>query len=351
MTVVGAGRKLFPVVSGQCRSVRLLHFAAAPVEGHGDLDLLPPSMCDRGQPRRVGYLHLLVEERRSKHDDAEAFSTVRVGFAEPFPTIGALMAHTASCGNATTRECRCGGCAGSRHGWIGALSLAQPTMVGVRADEHRASERAWKDANKSQSKRGPTLKRSRAAVDAAKADITDWLAASLVDSPSSVTELVESLGGIVSTDVFDALCNALGAENSNKVRAEYAQKHFFCALLAELACSMQVFKDNLDQAIKKVAASLISYNIAKKNVRISEVVTDAASEAAVEGIHRLIDNMPAVRNFNDLHRAVRILATMTCPAPEKHEAVIRCCLAPLGAPIVSGIVTDRLKMAMPDWMN
>jgi hypothetical protein len=261
------------------------------------------------------------------------------------------MAHTASCGNATTRECRCGGCAGSRHGWIGALSLAEPTMVGARADEHRASERAWKDANTSQSKRGPTLKRSGAAVDAAKADIIDWLAASLVDSPSSLAELVESLGGIVSTDVFDALCNALGAKNSNKVRAEYAKKHFFCALLAELACSMQAFKNNFDQAIKKVAASLISYYIAKKNVIIPDVVADAAPKAAVEGIHRLIDNMPGVRNFNDFHKAVRILAIMTCPAPEKHEAVIRCCLEPLGAPIVREVTIDRLKMAMPDWMN
>jgi hypothetical protein len=261
------------------------------------------------------------------------------------------MVHTASCGNATTRECRCGGCAGSRHGWIGALSMAEPTMAGARTDEHRASERAWKDANKPQSKRGPTLKRSGAAVDAAKADITDWLAASLADSPSSLAELVESLGSIISTDVFDALCNALDAKNNNKIRAEYAQKHFFCALLAEFACSMQAFKDNLDRAIKKVAASLISYYIAKKNVRIPEVVAGAASEAAVEGMNKLLDNMPGVRNFNDLHRAVRILAIMTCPAPEKHEAVIRCCLAPLGAPIVSGVVTERLKMAMPDWMN
>lgn len=261
------------------------------------------------------------------------------------------MTHTPSCGNATTRECRCGGCAGSQHGWTGALSLAEPMMAGARADEHRASEHAWKDANRPQSKRRPTLRRSRAAVDAAKADITDWLAISLVDSPCSPAELVESLGGIVSTDVFDALCDALGTTNSNKVRAEYAQKHFFCALMAELACSMQEFKDNLDQAIKKVAASLINYSIAKKNVKIPVVVADTASEAAVEGMHKLIENMPAVRNFNDLHRAVRILAIMMCPAPEKHKAVICCCLKPLGAPIVSAIAEERLKTAMPDWMN
>jgi hypothetical protein len=121
------------------------------------------------------------------------------------------MAQAASCGNATTRECRCGGCAGSLHGWTGALSLAEPTMVGGRADEYRVWERARKDANKPQSKRGPTLRRSRAAVDAAKADIIDWLAASVVDSPPSPAELVESLGNIMSTDVCNALCNSLGA--------------------------------------------------------------------------------------------------------------------------------------------
>ena len=45
------------------------------------------------------------------------------------------MSHTASCDNATTRECRCGGCAGSQHGWSGALSLAEPTMAGAREQE------------------------------------------------------------------------------------------------------------------------------------------------------------------------------------------------------------------------
>jgi hypothetical protein len=136
-----------------------------------------------------------------------------------------------------------------------------------------------------------------------------------------------------------------------KLGAEYAQKHFFCTLLAELACSMQEFKDDLDAAIKKVAASIISYCIAKKNVRIPVFVADTASEAAVKGLHKLIDNMPAARNFNDLHRAVRLLAIMTCPASEKHEAVIRCCHKPLGEPIVSGLAEERLKVAMPEWMN
>lgn len=51
--------------------------------------------------------------------------------------------------------------------------------------------------------------------------------------------------------------------------------------------------------------------------------------------------MPVARNFNDLQRTVRVLAVMTCPAPEKHEAVVRCCLKPLGEPIVSRLAEER----------
>jgi hypothetical protein len=224
-------------------------------------------------------------------------------------------------------------------------------MSGARAAEHRTSDHAWREANNPQAKHGPTLRKSGAAVDAAKANISDWLASSIADSPSSPAELVGSLGEIVSTDVFNALCSALDAENKNKIKVEYAKNHFFCSLMAELACSMQEFKDNLDQAIKKIADSIISYSAGRKDIKIPPIVADVASQAAVEGLHKLIDNLPALRNFNDLLQAARILAIMMCPAPEKHEVVIRCCFKPLGAPIVSDIAKERLTAAMPAWMN
>lgn len=114
---------------------------------------------------------------------------------------------------------------------------------------------------------------------------------------------------------------------------------------------MEDYKDDLDRAIKKAAASIINYSIAKKDVRIPASIVDAVSKAIVEGADNLMNNMPAARNFNDLHRAVRILAITTCPAPEKHEAVIRCCFKPLGEPIVGKAAEEKLKAAMPEWMN
>jgi hypothetical protein len=260
------------------------------------------------------------------------------------------MAHTASCGNATTRSCRCGGCAGSQHGWTGALALAQPAMAGARAANHRSVERAWVDATKARSSQRPTQKRARAAVEAAKGDIEDWLAAALVDPPAATKQLVSTVGDIVATDVFDALCEALGPRNTNKMRAELAEKHLFCQLLAEIACLLQVWRDELSRATKRIAGVLLSYYVGRKNIKVSPFVADVVTGAAAKGIDSLVATMPLARHFDDMQRAVRILALMTCPAPEKHEAVVRCALKPLGQPIVSELVQERLKAAMPYWM-
>lgn len=233
--------------------------------------------------------------------------------------------------------------------------MAAPAKSRARAAEHRSSDRAWRDANGSHSKLGPTLRKSRAAVDQVKADTEDWLAASAVDLPSSPSDLVGSLGEAFSTDVFDALCDALGADDKNKVRAEYAQNHFFCQLLAEIGCSMQEAQRDLDRVVAKLARSLarslIDYTAGKRDVQVPEFISECTAQVAVKSVDRIIKNLPAVRSFNDVQCAVRVLAIMTCPAPEKHEAVIRCCIKPLGEPIVGDEAKKHLEAVLPDWMN
>jgi hypothetical protein len=223
-------------------------------------------------------------------------------------------------------------------------------MAGARTANHRSAERAWADATKPRSSRWPTQKRARAAVNGAKDDIEDWLAADLIDPSAATKELVSAVGDVVATDVFGALCEALGHRNNNKIRAELAEKHFFCSLLAEIACSMQTVQGEIDRAAKQITTALLSYYIGQKNIKMSPFLTNVVTEVAAKGIGNLIVNLPAARNFQDLLRAVRILALMTCPAPEKHEAVVRCALKPLGQPVVSELVQERLKTAMPDWM-
>lgn len=57
-----------------------------------------------------------------------------------------------------------------------------------------------------------------------------------------------------------------------------------------------------------------------------------------------------IQQFNQLQRAAQILALLMCPAPDEHEEVVRCCLKPLGEPVLSHAVQDKLKQALPGWM-
>jgi hypothetical protein len=50
-------------------------------------------------------------------------------------------------------------------------------------------------------------------------------------------------------------------------------------------------------------------------------------------------------------RAIRMLAVMICPAPERHEAVVKHCMNPLIGQHVSSVTKQRLEAALPEeWL-
>ena len=263
------------------------------------------------------------------------------------------MKHPTSCERATNPLCRCGGCAGTLHGWPGTLELIREPRS--RESLRHNSERAWNAAEESLSRRRPTNRLRRAAISTAKSSIVDWLAGSVADPSDSAasieTELLATAGEALSKAVFDALCGALEASNSRERRAKLAEDHFFCALLAGISCSMQEIQEYFDQAVRDVATALASYSILdNKTTRTTETLVAAVvAEAAVKCVNKMIENLTAVQQFKHLQQALQVLALMSCPAPEKHPGVQTCALKPLGEPLVSELVQERLKLALPDW--
>ena len=77
-------------------------------------------------------------------------------------------------------------------------------------------------------------------------------------------------------------------------------------------------------------------------------VARVAAQAAVNALMTL---SPA-RQFDDLLRAMRILAVATCPAPEYHKTVASCCLKPLETFVLSSVTKQELTRALPSgWMS
>lgn len=265
------------------------------------------------------------------------------------------MAHTGSCSNAKTRNCRCGGCAGSLHGWKGALALGYPAMAPARESMRTAFEHEWAEASTSVPESKLTQRKAAAAVNSAKEEAIDWLSTALTDPPSSVPEavrqIIEELGDAIAADAPDALDQVLGPGDLAKKRAELAGSHLFCSVLAALACAMRDISDNLDKLTREIATRIVTYFIGRKQISLPPFIVKVAAGATVKAVDKIIQTLAAAQHFDNLQRAVRILALMMCPAPEKHEDVVRCCLNPLGEPILSEVVQERLKATMPDWMT
>ena len=114
-----------------------------------------------------------------------------------------------------------------------------------------------------------------------------------------------------------------------------------------IACEPECFLSKIPTA---VAGRLVTYTIGSKQVQNPPFLADVAAGALVKGMGGLVRNRPVVQQFNQLQRAAQILALLMCPAPDEHEEVVRCCLKPLGEPVLSHAVQDKLKQALPGWM-
>jgi hypothetical protein len=192
-------------------------------------------------------------------------------------------------------------------------------------------------------------------VDMARAEICGWLSSEVMEpsppAPAAVSQLVSQLGDLVSGKVFTALCQSLGSRDNDRTRSDFAKKHLFCALLAATACSMQRFTDELDKTAEKIAAKMAATCIGREKSGFPVYVRKVVATVTVDGMAKLVQANPAAQHFENLQQAVRILAILMCPAPEKHREVVTCCLRPLTEPILSEEVQLQLKETLPEWMR
>jgi hypothetical protein len=264
------------------------------------------------------------------------------------------VTHTSSCANAATPECRCSGCAGSMHGWPGRLGLAQISKAPERLHLRHVAERAWADATRPGARKRPTLRKARAAITGAMSSVIDWLAGQIASPPASIPatteQIAEAVGQLLSGDVVRALDQSLSAAERHAERIALAD-HFFCALLAELAHAIQQFGKEFDQAAEKIASAIIEARAAQGRSPLPDFLVRLAVRTTVAGLNKIVSRLALVGYVKELERAIQVLAILMCPAPERHKAVVQYCIDPLGQPIISDEIRDRLLQSMPGWMT
>jgi len=188
--------------------------------------------------------------------------------------------------------------------------------------------------------------KQRTAIERAKDQITDWLAGTIVDFPAADVTIAATNAAMeaVSGDIANAITGML---NGNGYSDPSHASHMLCDFLAAIACAMQRFRDQFQHHVADIVRATLKSRIRGNRTVIPGPVATVAAQAAVNVIMKL----PPVHHFDDVLRAIRLLAISVCPAPEKHKAVVQCCLSPLEVWVLSGAINQDLRNELPrGWM-
>lgn len=251
------------------------------------------------------------------------------------------MAHTRGCAEAKRHKCECAGCGGSEHGWTGRLALARGSAE-ERAAFRAQADHAWARASKRKT-RTPSAAKQAAGTDTAVADVVDWLA----KNPYAIDN-VQEIGNALTDTVIKELDRSLG-QAARQSRMEAMTDHFWCDLLAALACAISEFKKQLDRIPERVTSAVLESRDADHR---RSIIEDIVVRYAVRTTWKAIQKLSFFDQIDNLIRATRILGILICKAPEQHPAVARCCLAPLTGGVISAATKERLmEIFPPDWLS
>jgi hypothetical protein len=176
----------------------------------------------------------------------------------------------------------------------------------------------------------------------AQTEVENWLATAAVSPPDSIQAVTGLTVGTVSDGVAHAVVKALHGQGYYWSEAD----HVLCAFLAAAAQAMQQFQDQLERAVSRMVLAILGSN--EQRPPIAEALARIAAQAAVDELAKLT----AVQHYDDVLRAIRVLAVIRCPDPPHHRAVVQYCLSPLGEEILSNATRQELLDSLPRrWTN
>ena len=174
-------------------------------------------------------------------------------------------------------------------------------------------------------------RRSRTAVlrDAQK-QLGDLLDAVIDAAPvDSATILVLAADADAAGQIADAITSSLRA---NGCPRSNWQSHLLCGALAGVARAMEAGEDLAKTVVtQSVTAALTS----------SGIPGPAAGLAARAAVDTLMKLTP-IRHWEDVRRAVQLLAVSLCPNVADHPAVEQHCLRPLASELLSDAIQQEL---------
>jgi hypothetical protein len=255
------------------------------------------------------------------------------------------MAHDDRCGGARKSGCRCSGCAGSLHGWPGALRAVHTPSRQKHAPSPYAGL-TYIETARSRHGKATTHRRTVEVADQARDNIISWLATGFEDPPDTAAKFTSQIAERIADKVSDDLFKTMARESAKLDQLEQWRKtvnnHFLCTLFASLSCEIMDLESWLGMQKEHLISVLAT--AAKPRSFISDALVRLAATIVVDEVIQLAQE---VSHYNNFKRALRLSAIMSCPDPTEHEAVLKCCVIPLEKGIISVEVKRELLQALP----
>ncbi|MGH3218424.1 MAG: hypothetical protein ACRDPY_06790 [Streptosporangiaceae bacterium] len=181
------------------------------------------------------------------------------------------------------------------------------------------------------------MRRSRAAVlQAAQKQLGDLLDAAVNAAPvDSAAAVVSAVDADVAGQIADAITATLEAHGC---RRGSWQSHLLCGALAAVAQAMKAGEDLARTVVTEgVTAALAACGMPR-------LAAGLAGRAATDTLMKLT----LVRHWEDVRRAVQLLAVSTCPNVADHPEVEQYCLLPLASELLSSAIQEELAQSLPD---
>jgi hypothetical protein len=179
-------------------------------------------------------------------------------------------------------------------------------------------------------------------IDAATASIADWLTSVDHSPPDLICDMVAEILG----DKVGAKLNQhCGPDRRTRLELAFGG-HFLCSLLAALAC----LADEVQDRVPKAAEATIESKRRQGRPLADDFAVKVAVQAAWDEAAHVAQQLLIVSQLSHVILFARVLALVTCPAPESHEDVRRCCFNRL----IQSALTDSVKRLLaaaipPSW--
>ena len=181
------------------------------------------------------------------------------------------------------------------------------------------------------------MRRSRETVlqAAQQQQLGDYLDAVVDAAPvDSAATLVSAAEVAAARQVSDAITASLEAHGCSRGRW---QSHLLCGALAAVAQAMKAGEDLAKGAVTAgVRTALTACGVPR-------LAAGLAGRAATDALMKLTP----VRHWEDLRRAVQLLAVSMCPDVAEHPEVEQYCLRPLASELLSSAIQEELAESLP----